>query len=37
MRNLSVKIWAGDKPFWSSIFVKTNVLPQMATVRKATR
>ena len=32
-----VKICAGVKPTWSSIFVKTKVLPQMATVAKATR
>ena len=34
---MEVKICAGDKPFWSSIFVKTKVLPQMATVTNATR
>ena len=37
MMKRRVKIWAGDKPAWSSIFVNTKVLPQMATVTKATR
>ena len=33
----SVKISAGDSPLWSNIFVNTNVVPQMATVKNATR
>ena len=37
MMKRRVNICAGDKPFWSSIFVKTKVLPQIATVTKATR
>ena len=37
MMKRSVKICAGDKPFWSSNFVKTKVLPQMATTIKATK
>ncbi len=35
MMKRSVKICAGDKPAWSSIFVKTKVLPQIATTMKA--
>ena len=37
MMKRKVKICAGVRPLWSSIFVKTKVLPQMATVTKATR
>ena len=37
MRKRSVKICAGDKPLRSNIFVKTKVLPQMATTIKATK
>ena len=31
------EICAGDSPLWSSIFVNTKVLPQMATTMKATK
>ena len=37
MMKRQVNIWAGERPLWSSIFVKTKVLPQMATTMKATR